>query len=193
MVPGFELLKQALSEDSLSHDRKLEKSIRESHARNYRSMVKRAFNQLMTECKEGNIDSMFRLGAYSDTFAKEGVANSDECLPWLKLAATKGHPEAPFNYALSLLQSNSPTTKSEGFDWLKRSTKIGDRRDRAAARLVHYYSYGFPEIEIKRNPKVAWEWAELGAQAAQISVGEFLAVNGLQYPDKVKDGEILFK
>jgi TPR repeat protein len=190
---GPDILKHALEEEILSNDRKLPKETREAHLNAYHLEIKRAFEQLLNESTSGQIDSMFRLGAYGRTFEKEGLTTREECFPWLELAATKGHSEAPFDLALELLDSKTPSEKAKGFDWLKRATRIGGCRWQAAVRLVHYYSYGFPELAIHRNPKTAWSWAKKGADFYGTSVGEFLVENGLQDPDKVKDGEILFK
>ena len=192
-VHGPTLLNIALKEDKLSHDRKLLKEDRESHARAFHLEIKRAFDQLLIEAKAGEIESMYRLGAYGAIFSKEGIATMDKCLPWLELAATKGHPVAPFDCAVLLLESNIHSDKIKGFDWMKRSTEVGTCRSQAAVHLVRFYSYGSKDLSVKRNEKVALEWAEKGAKLYGTSVGEFLVENGLQSPDKIRQSEIQFQ
>jgi len=189
---GVGFLKHALVEDRLSHDRKLPKSDREAHAKAFHLELNRAFNQLMMEAHSGDIESMYRIGAYSRMFAKEGLTTQKECLPWIEQAALKGHPEAPFEYALIMLDEDS-IDKAKGFEWLKRSTQMGQRKGEAAVHLVRYYSYGSKELGIKRNPAIAWTWAEKGAKAFGMDVAEFLIVNGLQNPDKIKPSFVQFE
>lgn len=190
---GPAILELALIEGSKANDQKLSKEVRDNHFRTYQGEIKHAFEGLQVWAKAGDVESMYRIGAYADTYAKEGIANIQECLPWLEKAALKGHEEAPLELALALIEMDTPAEKAKGFEWMKRAAVMGGRRERAAVHLVHYYTYGFPEIELKRNPKEAWKWARKGAELRGIPVGDFLAENGLEDPDKVKPGVILFQ
>jgi TPR repeat protein len=174
-------------------DKNLSSTEKSQKYKEYQYAMSQAFQALVLWSEKGDLESMFRIGAASGVFEKEGIATEQECLPWLRKAADLGHEVAPFELALKLIRMGTPSEKTEGFEWLKRSTKKGNCRYQAAAKLVHYYTYGFPEIELKRNAKEAWKWVRKGAELEGCNVGEFLAENGLQDPNKVKPGEILFQ
>lgn len=190
---GPAILELALDEETQSNDRNLTREVQEDHRRNYHKEIKRSFEGMLIWAKTGDVESMYRIGAYADTYAREGLSTVRECLPWLEKAALQGHKEAPFDLALILIKMDTPTEKTKGFEWLKRSTQIGSSRARAAIELVRHYTYGFPEIALKRDSKEARKWAKIGAELEGSSVDEFLLENGLENPDKVESGEILFQ
>jgi len=191
--PGLLILHSAKQEDRLSHDKSLSQEQRAEHRARYKDQLKRAFEALLAESKAGNLESMYRLGAASGAFQKYGITTELECIPWLREAAEHGHQEAPFELALRLVRIGDASVKRNGFQWLIKSTQIGRRKYEAAVELARYYTYGFPDIRLGRDTAKAWKWIREGASFQGCSVGEFMAENGLANPDKVKDGEILYK
>lgn len=160
----------------------------------YQYAMADAYKALVVWAEKGDLESMFRIGTASGVFAKEGIATEHECLPWLRKAADLGHDVAPFEMALKLIRIGTPTEKAEGFEWLKKSTKNGACRYQAAVELARYYSYGFPEIGLKRNANKAWKWIKKGAELQGAdAIENFMEENGLQNPDEVRPGEILFQ
>lgn len=190
---GAELFEQANRELRLSRDRTHNSSERGVHLQTYRTLLERAFNQLQIEAKGGNIESMFLLGAYYRQFSRECLGTQEDCFAWLEKSALLGHEGAPLNLALALIEDGSATEKVRGLKWLVRSTEIGQNRGQAAARLVRYYSYGSRELRLKRDPSAALNWAQRGAAMEGMSIGEYLALNGLQHPDKINPSEIQFE
>ncbi|MBI1753187.1 MAG: sel1 repeat family protein [Acidobacteria bacterium] len=174
-------------------DKNLTPAEKSQKRKEYQYATAQAYKALVVWAGKGDAESMYRIGTASGVFAKEGISTEHECLPWIRKAVELGHDEAPIELALKLIRIGDTSEKTEGFGWLKRSTEIGFRRYQAAAELTRYYTYGFPEIELKRNPKEPWKWARKGAELQGIPVGDFLAENGLEDPDKVKPGVILFQ
>jgi len=192
---GPEILKEALKIEAKSNDRKLSMPLRDEYSHSYHIEIKRAFECLVVGAKDGDLQSMFFLGAYCRTFNKEGLASVRECLPWLEAAAIKGHPEAPYDYAEELLDLDTPAEKAKGFEWLKRATETGDLRLRgwAAAGLATRYTFGDPVLQLRRDPKAAWNWIRKGAKESGCSVDDLMIQRGLRNPDNVQKGEIQFK
>jgi len=190
---GPTLLKAAIKIEIQSNDRKFSKEVREEYSRSYHIEIKHAYDRLVVGAKEGDLESMFCLGAYCQTFNKEGFATVRECLPWLEKAAMMGHPEAPYDYAGELLKLDTQAEKSKGLEWLKRATHSGDPKLRgwAAAELANLYTFGNLSLGLRRNPKTAWMWIRKGAQEAGCSEGDLMIERGLRNPDKVETREIL--
>ena len=190
---GASILKSATEEDRLSHDRRLTEEQRNDHKTKYHQALRAAYSALLSESNAGNADSMWRLGAASGVFQREGFTTRHEGTVWLRKAASLGHEEAPFELALQLLEIGDADGKIEGFRWLKKSTQIGCRRWQAAVELARYYTYGFPEIKLKRSASAAWAWIDKGAELMGCSKGEFMAENGLADPRTIKKSQILFE
>lgn len=175
-------------------DKKLTHAEINQKYKEYQYAMAEAYKSLVVWSEKGDLESMFRVGAASGVFEKEGIATEHECLPWLRKAAELGHDVAPFELALKLIRIGTPSEKKEGFEWLKTSTQKGICRYQAAVELARYYSYGFPEIGLKRNAKEAWKWIRKGAELqGEPIVENFMEENGLQNPDKVSPGEILLQ
>ena len=170
------------------HTQSQSKTDKQKNYKEFSDKLRTAHQALLNEARSGDLESTFMLGSADELFGLHGITQKGECIPWLRKAADLGHPKAPFELAAYLQKRNTSAEQAESIEWYKRSVEVGETRSRviATVALVKAYSYGISFIGLRSDAGEALRWAQKGASLEGTSIEDYLMVNGLQDPRKIR-------
>lgn len=129
----------------------------------YKGRIKQAHERLLSWAQEGDVESMYVLGAQFRTFSHFKISKDVDGIYWLRRAAQAGHPDATLNLALALFEvGDSISEKIEGFELIKKQALLGNCI--SLHLLCDAYIHGEPKIGLSPDQAKAQEWVDLLAK-----------------------------
>lgn len=130
---------------------------------NHKDRIKQAHEHLLSWAKEGDVESMYVLGAEYRTFSNLDISKNNDGIYWLRRAAQAGHPDAPLNLALALFEAgDSISERTEGFELIKKQALSGNCI--SLHLICRAYIHGESKIGLSRDKAKAQEWIDLLAK-----------------------------